>query len=80
MSIMEKVSKAMSIVLDGEADKKGVTPSMVNQRELRMGIKVEAEHSPDPVIAKKIAMDHLAEIADYYTRLKKMEAEAGKER
>ncbi|MCK5018529.1 MAG: hypothetical protein KAS32_15825 [Candidatus Peribacteraceae bacterium] len=45
--------------------------------ELKMGIKVEAEHTDSPNIAKHIAKDHLFEIADYYTRLDKMESEAG---
>ena len=46
-------------------------------KELAMGTKVELEHMPYPLIAEKIAKDHLAEIPDYYTRLKKMEAEGG---
>jgi hypothetical protein len=33
----------------------------------------------DPEIAKEIAMDHLAEFPDYYTRLDKMEKEAEKD-
>lgn len=41
--------------------------------ELEMGIKVEMEHTDDPVKATEIAMDHLVEIPDYYTRLHKME-------
>jgi len=45
-------------------------------KELAMGIEIESEHLPYPCIAEKIAKDHLAEIPDYYTRLKKMEAEA----
>lgn len=40
-----------------------------------MGIEVEYEHTPDKSISKQIAMDHLVEIPDYYTRLKKMESE-----
>lgn len=42
-------------------------------KELTMGIEVEKEHLPYPSIAEKIAKDHLAELPDYYTRLKKME-------
>ena len=42
-------------------------------KELAMGIEVEKEHMPYPTIAEKIAKDHLAELPDYYTRLKKME-------
>jgi hypothetical protein len=41
-----------------------------------MGIQVEFEHTDDFSIAKFIAKDHLAEIPDYYIRLKKMEDEA----
>lgn len=47
-----------------------------NGVELQMGIDIEKEHTDDPVVAKEIAKDHLAEIPDYYTRLKKMEDEA----
>jgi hypothetical protein len=46
-------------------------------KELEMGIKVEMEHTSDPMLSEKTAKDHLAEIKNYYTRLKKMEAEAG---
>jgi hypothetical protein len=42
-----------------------------------MGIKVEMEHTTCPTISEKIAWDHLAEIPDYYTRLEKMEKDAG---
>lgn len=45
--------------------------------ELEMGIKVEMEHTSEPLISRKIALDHLTEIPDYYTRLAKMEKEAG---
>jgi hypothetical protein len=48
----------------------------VDENELKMGIEVEKEHTSSPIIAEKIARDHLDEIADYYTRLKKMESEA----
>jgi len=39
------------------------------------GTAVEAEHSDNPEIARQIAMDHLVEDADYYTKLKRMEAD-----
>lgn len=45
--------------------------------QIEMGIKVEMEHTTNPKIAERIAKDHLAEIPDYYTRLAKMEKEAG---
>ena len=50
-----------------------------DQRQLDMGIKVEMEHTTDPLLSEKIAKDHLAEIPDYYTRLEKMEKSAGVE-
>ncbi len=46
-------------------------------KELEMGIKVEMEHTTNPLISRKIALDHLVEIPDYYTRLARMESEAG---
>jgi hypothetical protein len=49
----------------------------IDPNELKMGIKVEMEHTDDPVMAERISKDHLAEISDYYTRLKKMEEDAG---
>jgi hypothetical protein len=61
----------------GRAKEKGVTEKDVDPKELKMGIKVEMEHTTDPVLAKRIALDHLAELDDYYTRLDKMESEAG---
>ncbi len=45
-------------------------PNQINPDELRMGIKVELEHTDDLDKAKKIALDHLAENPFYYTALK----------
>ena len=57
-------------------------------KEFKMGLEVEKEHGPtgpmggmfdithgDTVLEAKIAAAHLAELPDYYTRLKRMEAE-----
>ena len=49
------------------------------QKQLEMGIPIEHEHTQDKVLATDIALQHLDEIPDYYTRLKKMEASAKKE-
>jgi len=51
----------------------------VDPEQLKTGIKIELEHTKDPQIAEKIARDHLFEIPDYYTRLKKMESGAEKQ-
>ena len=54
----------------------GKKPSSYNQRQLKMGFDVEYhEHGGSRFTALSIAMDHLEEIPDYYTRLKKMEEE-----
>lgn len=54
--------------------------------QFRMGLEVELEHGTihsetnvsddDPLITGKIALAHLREFPDYYTRLQKMEKEA----
>lgn len=52
----------------GKGDK--LTDNEVDPKELKMGIKVELEHTGDPDIAKEIALDHLAEDPKYYSKLK----------
>ena len=63
----------------GLSVEKNITENDVDLNELEMGIEVEMEHTRDSKIARKIArkiaLDHLAEVHDYYTRLKKMEKE-----
>lgn len=44
--------------------------------QLRAGIAVEKEHTKDEGVARQIAIDHLKELPDYYTRLAKMEKAA----
>lgn len=69
-----------------ESDKFGVetpTPKQVARKhnvslklilqQLRKGIKVEKEHTPDEHLSREIALDHLSEFPDYYDRLEKME-------
>jgi hypothetical protein len=60
----------------GYAKERSFTEEDADPEELSMGIKVEREHTNWPFMAKRIALDHLSEIKDYYTRLKKMEAGA----
>jgi hypothetical protein len=72
----QKTKTAFSGNLSGMADKKNFKEEDADPNELAMGLKIEQEHTSDPTIAKKIALDHLSEIPDYYTRLKKMEDEA----
>jgi hypothetical protein len=49
------------------------------KKQLEMGIPIEHEHTRDKDLATDIALQHLGEIPDYYTRLKKMESDAKKE-
>ena len=49
------------------------------QRQLDMGVPIEHEHTRNKTLATDIALQHLDEFPDYYTRLKKMEASAKKE-
>ena len=53
-----------------------IPDSEFDSEQLRLGIKVESEHTDDKEIAKSIAKDHLSEIPDYYTRLENMEHSA----
>ena len=64
-----------SIIGAGRAVEKGVTEDDVDPKELKMGIEVEYEHTTNPMISKRIALDHLAECKTYYTRLLEMEKE-----
>ncbi|MEK7160550.1 MAG: DUF5661 family protein [Patescibacteria group bacterium] len=58
----------------------------VGQQQFRAGLDVELEHGTrdastnvtddDPIITGKIALAHLNEFPDYYTRLDKLEKEA----
>ena len=57
--------------------------------QFRAGMEVEFEHGTrdpatdvtgdDPILTGKIALAHLNEFPDYYTRLKRMEDEADRE-
>jgi hypothetical protein len=49
---------------------KGILNEVIKPSELAMGIKIEMEHTDDMAVAKKIAMDHLAENPNYYSELK----------
>ena len=67
-------------------EKLGVTWDKFDVEQFRMGMDVELEHglhdpatnvtNDDPLTTGKIALAHLTEFPDYYTRLAKMEKEA----
>ena len=67
-------------------DQLNIDWSTVDLEQFRMGIEVELEHGrrdpetdvtgDDPIVTAKIALAHLREIPDYYTRLERMEKDA----
>jgi hypothetical protein len=64
----------------------GIDWSKFDVEQYRMGLDVELEHglvdphtnitNDNPMMTGKIALAHLNEFPDYYTRLEKMEREA----
>ena len=64
----------------------GIDWSKIDLDEFLRGLEIELEHgahdpetnvtNDDPILTGKIAWAHLKELADYYTRLDRMEAEA----
>ena len=67
-----KDEKAIDLSYDIRPD------SNYDSEQLKIGIKIEQEHTKNLDKARMIAKDHLDEIPDYYTRLVKMEEEAKK--
>jgi hypothetical protein len=67
-------------------DMLGIDWNKFEVEQFRMGLEVELEHgtidpktnvtNDDPLLTGKIALAHLNEFPDYYTRLAKMEQEA----
>ena len=59
--------------------KKGNIPdSRFNKRQLKIGIRIEKEHTNSAKIAKMIAKAHLSEFPNYYTYLVPMEKKMSK--
>ena len=54
------------------ATKHGLNPSAI-RRQVVMGTSVEKEHTKNRHTAMKIALQHVEELPNYYTKLKKME-------
>ena len=67
-------------------DELGIDWKRFDVEQFRMGLDVELEHGlhdpstdvtgNDPILTGKIALAHLNEFPDYYTRLEKMESDA----
>jgi len=57
----------------GVAKQRGFSYSDFPRSDLDMGSEVEMEHTRFPSLARRIALDHLAEDENYYRKLRKME-------
>lgn len=71
----EKIKENINIpsdapTIDSIAKKHGVSVEHI-AKQLEIGMKVESEHGKNPASEREIALDHLNERPDYYTRLKK---------
>jgi len=66
----------------------GINFTKFDLEQFRLGLAIELEHGSqwgnetnvtkdDPLVTGRIVWAHLKEIPDYYTRLSKMEEEAG---
>lgn len=88
----EKMSKKKHFTTEQATeigDKLNMDWDRFDVEQFRLGLDVELEHGlnepatdvtgNDPILTGKIALAHLNEFADYYTRLEKMEREAEEE-
>jgi hypothetical protein len=73
MAHMSKASELLA-ALKKKGKSKNRPDSDFDPEQLKMGTAVEMEHGLGEEAAKEIAKDHLVEMSDYYTRLRKMEA------
>lgn len=72
VSVKQLKGLAAGKTIDDLAQRHDVDINVV-KNALQKGAKVELEHTSDIEIAKKIAMDHLWEDIEYYTKLAKIE-------
>jgi len=56
------------------AKKHGISLDEI-QKQVKIGTKVESEHTSDKKLARITALQHLDELPNYYTKLKKMETQ-----
>lgn len=69
---LESLKSVKTLTPEEIAKKHNVDVSAINS-QLKKGIAVEKEHTTSEKVAREIALDHLAELPDYYDRLKKVE-------
>ena len=64
-----EVDQIWDMLKDVVAEEKTSPLDKYDRKELKKGIEVEKEHTDNPKIALKIALDHLDEDPKYYTKL-----------
>jgi len=84
MNRINKINNYLRLIQEGDnkiiiGKHNDIPNEKFDSKELKMGIKVEYEHTDLHAVATAIAKDHLSELPDYYTRLKKMEDEGFEE-
>ena len=70
--LLNELTNGLQQQIQQLAQKHGVSAREIHS-QLMQGIEVEREHTNDDSVARKIALDHLAERPDYYTMLKDAE-------
>jgi hypothetical protein len=85
---MSSIKKFTAKETEKIGEQLGIDWTKFNVEQFRMGMDVELEHgtcnqhtnvcNDDPLTTGKIALAHLNEFPDYYTRLSAMEEEAEK--
>jgi hypothetical protein len=71
----EPATQKPHLTVDQIAKKHNVDVAEI-EKQLKMGQKIEHEHTKDMDVATDIALNHLGEFPDYYTRLAKLEKQA----
>jgi len=66
-------TKKLVVPCDAGHRSAGWTEEDFDERVLHRGAKIEFEHTRNPEVAERIAMDHLVEGKNYYEELEKME-------
>lgn len=71
----EIIKEYILFIKGGLWNESGMPP--VDEEELSMGVQLEYKHTKNVADAKRIALNNLTEIKDYYTRLIEMKKQAG---
>lgn len=79
--MLRKFGKTHEMIYEAKLNvKPTVSIKDVDPKELKMGIKVEKEHTTDVKTATRIALNHLSEDPKYYTKLAKIGLEEQNEK